>query len=268
MKQINPFFSIITPFYNAENFIYLYLERLKKQTFKNWECILIDDYSNDNGYEIVKNSIKNEKRIKIFKNQLPKKIKGPYQARNFGISLAKGNFICFLDIDDYWFEEMLELKYQILQESGTIDLIFTNYLKCKKDIAKKVIPIKFIPIRYQLRIHNPIGMLTSTIRRNLIINQKFKSINHEDYLFWAEIFNKNKSLKLKHIPQILAVYTESENSISSNKFLSIKWHYNCYLKLGYGSIQSALNFIPLILIKSLVWIRMNIKIIKISKLNM
>ena len=82
MKQINPFFSIITPFYNAENFIYLYLERLKKQTLKI-KCILIDDYSNDNGYEIVKNSIKNEKRIKVFKNKLPKKIKGPYQARNF-----------------------------------------------------------------------------------------------------------------------------------------------------------------------------------------
>ena len=56
-------------------------------------------------------TINNDPRIKVYKNPLSKNIKSPYQARNYGITKAKGEYICFLDIDDYWLENMLMSKY-------------------------------------------------------------------------------------------------------------------------------------------------------------
>ena len=113
MNYYNPFFSIITPFYNAERFVLKYIKQLKKQTFKNWECILIDDYSDDKSYKKIQQLSRNDKRIKIFKNKFKKEIKGPYQARNYGLKKANGEYICFLDIDDFWYKNMLSVKSAI-----------------------------------------------------------------------------------------------------------------------------------------------------------
>ena len=75
MNYEKPFFSIITPFFNAKKYFDLYLQKLKHQTYKNWECILIDDYSNDNGFEKLKLLTKNDQRIRVYKNPLYKSIK-------------------------------------------------------------------------------------------------------------------------------------------------------------------------------------------------
>ena len=251
-----PFFSIITPFFNANKYFKKYLNKLKSQSFNDWECILIDDYSEDNGFEKIKKLIKEDKRIKVYKNPLSKRIKSPYQARNYGISKAKGIYICFLDIDDYWLENMLMRKYQILISKPEIDIIFSNYIKVsKKTNYKKVSPLRILPLKIQLKFHNPIGTLTSTVKRKLIINHKFKPVNHEDYLFWAELNQIKGNLKIEHINEILAVYNKSRDSLSANKLQSLKWHFICYLKLGYKIQIAFILLFPLFLVKSLNYIK-------------
>ena len=259
MNYEKPFFSIITPFFNAKKYFNLYLQKLNNQTYTNWECILIDDYSNDDGFEKLKLLTNHDPRIKVYKNLLYKKIKSPYQARNFGITKAKGKYISFLDIDDYWFENMLMLKYEMINKNPDIDILFTNYIKVSNSLKpKKVVPIKIIPLQLQLKLHNPIGMLTSTVKKKLISNHKFKPVNHEDYLFWAELSKFHNNLKIIHINEFLAVYKINRNSISSNKFLSLTWHYKCYLKLGYKSLISLLLLGLLLLIKILIWLKSEI----------
>jgi len=258
MEGKKPFFSVITPFFNAEQYIFIYLEKLRSQTFFDWECILIDDYSNDNGFEILNNLIKGDKRLKVYKNKFIKKIKGPYQARNYGINLAKGEYVCFLDIDDYWMDNMLEIKYKLITENRKLDLIFTNYFRNSNSVNNIVSPLKFIPLKTQLKIHNPIGMLTSTVRRDLIINHKFKTINHEDYLFWAELVRDNPKIKIKHLAKTLAHYKVSETSISANKIKSLKWHLDCYEKLGYRKLKAIFCFLILIFIKTIVWLKLKV----------
>ena len=71
---------------------------------------------------------------------------------------------------------MLEIKYNYLIKNKKIDIIFTNYFRCQKNITQVVKPITIIPFKYQLKIHNPIGMLTSTVRTAIINNKKFKPI--------------------------------------------------------------------------------------------
>ena len=252
MLSQKPFFTVITSFYNSEKYIGKYIAKLRDQTFLNWECILIDDYSEDNGYEKVNQLIENDDRIKVYKNILKKEIQSPYQGRNYGLNLAIGEYICFLDIDDYWKKNMLEIKYNYLIKNKKIDIIFTNYFRCRKNITQIVKPITKIPFKYQLRIHNPIGTLTSTVRRSTVNNKKFKAINHEDYVFWAEIVRDNPNLKIKHLNQELAYYVVSKENLSSNKLLALIWHYNCYLKLGYNKLFALICFIPLIFFKAIV----------------
>ena len=147
MNYEKPFFSIITPFFNAKKYFNLYLQKLKNQTYSNWECILIDDYSEDDGFAKLKSLTNNDQKIKVYKNPYHKKNKSPYQARNYGISKAMGNYISFLDIDDYWTENMLELKYEILNKRPEIDILFSNYIKISNSSRpKKVVPLKIIPL--------------------------------------------------------------------------------------------------------------------------
>ena len=68
MLNQRPFFTVITSFYNSEKYFCKYISKLKDQTFSNWECILIDDYSEDNAYEKVSELIENDGRIKLYKN--------------------------------------------------------------------------------------------------------------------------------------------------------------------------------------------------------
>lgn len=264
MEILNPFFSIITPFYNSEIYILPYIKKLKSQTFQNWECILVDDYSDDNGYNLIKELSKDDERIKIYKNNLPKKIKSPYQARNFGLNIAKGNYICFLDIDDSWKKNMLEIKHEILSKNKNIDIIFTNIAKCNKGIQEGVMaPIKYISIKFQIKIHNPIWLSTSTVKRDLILTNRFECINHEDFVFWSKLIREKPYINIMHLNKVLGEYNLSENSLSSNKFLALKWHYNCYLKLGYGNFYSIICLLPLIFLKFLVLMKRNFKLVRI-----
>ena len=93
--------------------------------------------------------------------------------------------------------------------------------------------MKILPLKIQLKFHNPIGTLTSTVKRKLIINHKFKPVNHEDYLFWAELNKIKENIKIEHINEYLAVYNKSTDSLSANKIKSLRWHFICYLLLGY-----------------------------------
>lgn len=91
-----PIISIIIPVYNAEKHIELCIENILSQTFKDYEIICIDDGSTDASFKILNEQKLLDKRIRVINQEN----RGPGAARNLGISLAMGTFICFIDIDD------------------------------------------------------------------------------------------------------------------------------------------------------------------------
>ncbi len=97
-----PFFSIVIPLYNKENFVQNTLKSVLNQTFQDFEVIVVDDGSTDKSAEKVKEF--NNPKINYFRieNQ------GVSTARNIGIQKSKANYICFLDADDYWYPYFLE----------------------------------------------------------------------------------------------------------------------------------------------------------------
>lgn len=100
-----PYFSIITPTYNREKFLAEMIKSVQAQSFTVYEHIIVDDGSSDGTEELVKSLAQNDTRIVYIKQEN----KGRSVARNVGIEAAKGQFICFLDSDDVWLPDHLQV---------------------------------------------------------------------------------------------------------------------------------------------------------------
>ena len=133
MKNIK--ISVIIPVYNVEKYIIECIESIINQTFKDIEIIVVNDGSKDNSIKIVEEYL-SDKRIKI----INKANGGLSSARNEGMKVAKGEYIYFIDSDDFINEDVLEVLYKNL-ESERFDIIFSNFSfyndKTKKEKKSK-----------------------------------------------------------------------------------------------------------------------------------
>ncbi len=112
--------SVIIPTYNRKNFLKIAVESVLNQTYKNFELIIVDDGSTDDTENLIKSY--NDERI-IYWYQ---KNRGASAARNTGISIANGYYIAFLDSDDRWKPEKLEIQYQAMEEHPEFMLSHTE----------------------------------------------------------------------------------------------------------------------------------------------
>lgn len=103
MSSHKPFFSIITPVYNSKAFIEDCLNSIFVQTYNNYELILVDDGSSDNSVEIIQRLIRGKGQCRMIQNEHG----GVSKARNTGLDVAKGDYICFVDSDDLLFPDYL-----------------------------------------------------------------------------------------------------------------------------------------------------------------
>lgn len=122
--------SIVVPIYNAEKYIFNCVESIERQSYKNYELILVNDGSCDRSKQICDElAIKNNKIIVI-----NKKNGGAADARNVGIDRAKGAFLCFVDADDYIHENYLEVLYANIIKYGC------DISMCQFQISHKLKP--------------------------------------------------------------------------------------------------------------------------------
>lgn len=130
-------FSIIVPVYNVEKYIEKCILSLKYQTFQNFEVLVLDDGSTDKSIENVKKIVQNDRKFKIIK----KTNGGPGQTRNVGIKKASGEYLLFVDSDDYLRENALEIINNKIESSKKKpDVILFNpildygFVKKKKNV--------------------------------------------------------------------------------------------------------------------------------------
>lgn len=237
---MQPYFSIITPFRNGARDAVSYVQTLQDQFFTNWEAILIDDGSTDGSAEKLRQLTLGDNRFHIAANTLPKKLSGPYQARNMGLNLAQGKFICFLDIDDNWLPNKLSVQVRQLEANPRLHLVYSAYIRVKRgsNFGKVRRQPPFWGPHIWIRIANPIPMLTACVRHSTITNLRFEALNHEDYLFWYRVLNKIRCDQVMHCRQPLAIYHIHRTSLSSNKLIAVGWIWKCYRKLGYKKLAA------------------------------
>lgn len=119
---MNPLVSIIIPCYNQAAYLPKAITSLQAQTLTNWECIIVDDGSTDNSAEIAANAALKDERIRL----IQKLNGGSASARNVGIKHAKGEFIQFLDADDYLDQYKLEKQSHLMQVEQS-DMSYTAF---------------------------------------------------------------------------------------------------------------------------------------------
>lgn len=126
----NPKFSIIIPIYNVENYLSRCLESVINQTLIDIEIICVNDGSYDGSDEIIKQYAKIDDRVKI----VEKKNGGLSSARNAGMNIAQGDYICFLDSDDYYERNLCERLYkEVLEHNPDIIAFGANIFPLTKD---------------------------------------------------------------------------------------------------------------------------------------
>ena len=103
---MNNLVSIIIPIYNRADLIIQTLESISNQTHENFECLIIDDGSEDDTENVVKGFVESDTRFQFFKRP-SNKVKGPNACRNYGFEKATGDFIYFFDSDDFLKEKAL-----------------------------------------------------------------------------------------------------------------------------------------------------------------
>lgn len=116
--------SVIVPAYNSEMFIGKCIDSVLSQTYSNWELIAVDDGSRDNTFGILKKYAEADSRIRVIHQEN----QGPGIARNTGIAEAKGNYVVFIDSDDY-----IEKDYFLLLSKHNEDVVFINVRNVDKD---------------------------------------------------------------------------------------------------------------------------------------
>lgn len=238
--MIDNLISIITPMYNSEKFIKETIESVIRQTYTNWEMIIVDDFSSDKCSEIVKSFTEKDKRIKYIRNEFNK---GIAESRNIAISNSSGRFIAFLDSDDIWNKDKLEIQINTMIEKN-LAMSFTAYELIDGDSKEinKVIYNKKSIISYNHQLKgNCIGCLTVMLDRSKInFDISFKNVKHEDYVLWLDIL-KNGYVAY-YIDMNLAKYRKLNKSASSNKLKSALWTWNIYRKIEKLSIYESIFY--------------------------
>ena len=214
--------SIIIPTYNSEKTIVKCIDSIINQTYKNLEIIVIDDGSEDNTINILK-EYSNEKRLFVIKQ----KNSGVSSARNKGVNRATGEFIVFVDSDDWLEKDMIE-KMLLCQKEYNVDVVRCNYYieQKEKSIVPSMYGLSNVRVNkneyeiYQVFEHfflnkepmKNLVMLLLIKKEKILDKMNFEPNLYmmEDVYYYLKLFNTIDSIYFLDIP--LYHYFENENS--------------------------------------------------------
>jgi len=208
--------SIIVNCYNGEKYLSDCLVSVLKQTYKNWEVIFWDNQSTDLSKKILLDF--NENKFRYFKSS---KFTNLSTARNLAIAQSKGDYIAFLDVDDFWLENKLEKQVNFL-EKNKASLIYSNYFVYDESCSKKKIFYdKAFPEKNlfkELLKNWHVGLLTifynkKTVK-NIFFNEKYHFIGDLDF-----VINNSKECKVLGQNEVLATMRSHEGNETKKKFI-------------------------------------------------
>jgi glycosyltransferase involved in cell wall biosynthesis len=207
--------TIITPTYNQGEFIEETIKSVVLQTYKNIEYIIIDNESDDGTERIIQRYMMQYNNIQYIRE----KDSGQADALNKGFNLAKGSIVCWLNSDDYYFENsVIEKIVKIFKENEDIDVIYGNGYCCNKHgdiLYQHIINTKHLSLKY-LNILCPILQPSSFWRTNDTM-LKIEYTYCFDWVFFRELFING--LSFFYYDEYLSVY----RMYDSNKTGADNW---------------------------------------------
>ena len=204
--------SIIVPIYNVEKYLDRCLERLINQTLKEIEIILVNDKSPDNSLIICNNYAQKDSRIKVINKE---ENEGLGFARNSGLNAATGEFVAFVDSDDYVDYNFYERLYEVANDvdivygsvkdvdaTGNVIRVYNNPLDNDCFCEKEVNTVLYNMLgKYNKDIYFSAAVWRAIYRRDLIVRNKIQFCSErefisEDYIFHLDIIPKCKKIRI------------------------------------------------------------------------
>lgn len=231
--------SIIVPVYNAAAYLTETIENVTRQTYRDWELLLVNDCSKDQSETVIRQYLENHPDQRIHLINLSEN-GGAAKARNRGLMAAKGRYIAFLDADDIWAPEKLEKELAFLKEKNA-GFVFTAY---EFGDANGVGTGKVVQVpetlAYQQALSRTIIFTTTVLLDTEKISKdliQMPIIKSEDTATWWQI------LKAGYVAyglnETLAVYRRPAKSLSSNKLEAIRRIWHLYREIGELSVVSS-----------------------------
>ncbi len=211
----NPLVSIVVPSYNHGGFISKMIDSVIKQTYINWELIIVDNHSTDSTDSNIKKFHDNRIRVVKIQNNGIVAI-----SRNKGIEESKGTWVAFLDSDDFWYPLKLEKSLSLVDKADLLyhdmdlykandDIVLNHGLKSRKLFS----PVfKDLLIRGNTLINSSVIVRKSLLDEVNGLNEDKSLIAVEDYHLWLKIALKTD--RFVHISEKMGCYTLHEQGLS------------------------------------------------------
>lgn len=235
----NELVSIITPMYKGAAFVAETIESVLAQRYENWEMIIVDDCSPDDGAGIAEvKRFTSDPRIKLIESKVNR---GSSGARNIALQEAKGRFIAFLDSDDIWHPDFLEKQLNFMNENEA-PLVFSSYRRIDENTKKDLLKPFIVPSRVSYKsllktcpIFPSTAIYDAKKTPKIYFNEDLGSMR-DDYVYWLKMF---KDIDCGYgNPEILVDYRMRKSSVTGNKIKVIKPQWNVLYKV------ENLGFIP------------------------
>lgn len=226
-----PHVSIITPAYNAGPFLHDTIDSIRKQTFTDWELLIVDDGSTDGTVDIVKRAEKSDRRIRLLRQSNA----GPSAARNRAMRAAKGAFFAFIDSDDQWCPEFLAHQLDVFAKHPETSLVTANacFLGGPLDGRTRRPPLDEYPVLTPEQIiANDSAVFIMTVFRRDVFDRigglDEAQWTSEDYDFWIRAALSGFVFRMSSKP--LALYRRHDGSLSDDKVRMLKGILHTYAK--------------------------------------
>jgi len=236
-----PLVSIIVNCFNGEEYLREALDSIITQTYKNWEIIFWDNQSNDTSAKIFKSYQDN--RLKYY--LAPSHAKILYEARNYALKKATGDFIAFLDVDDYWLPDKLEKQIPLFNDPK-VGLVYGNLWYLLKKKKRKILSKKTLPtgmILNELLHDYVIRSATIIIRKKSLESLKFHFNDHFHIIGDFDLsIRLAAEWKLNCVQSPIAfVRIHGKNESLLNKNMEINEMKNWYTEMKKNPIFSSSN---------------------------
>ena len=255
--------SVVIPVYNAEKTIISCIESVLSQSYSVSEIIIINDGSTDSTKDILENYLFSKRLNNVYLyNQINS---GPSKARNYGIMLAKSEWIAFLDSDDRWLDVKLEKQLLVLENNVNCKLIGTlkyNELKIQSSSPIfKVISFKSLIFKNYF--------LTSSVVVSKDILKQYMFDEHkkyaEDYKLWLQIIYSNQGIIIEEGLFYYSSFDKTQKSLSHNLF---KMEIGVYENFKYLYTNNMINFLQFLEISLFSFIKFIIRSIRFYYFSM
>jgi len=212
---MKPDISVIMSVYNGEIYLKEAIESVRKQSFQNWELIVINDCSTDSTGEILADFSLKDDRIKVHTNEVNLKLPS---SLNKAISLSEGKYIARMDADDICLPDRLEKQYKFMEENSDVALSSCRFLTLKNGVYASGGAggrCDFKALKAMLLVSNPIlhpGVIAKAeVMKNFYYDTTLTCT--EDLELWTRMITENQKIQI--LPECLLIYRLHDKQITS-----------------------------------------------------